>query len=446
MTTNKNFSLKGTITVPGDKSISHRSVMIGSISRGITVVKNFLNGEDCNTTIQCFQSLGITIEHQAGSSDVTIYGNGIHGLGAPEGPLPMNNSGTSMRLIAGILSGQNFYAILNGDASLRKRPMDRIIKPLLEMNAEIRSGYNEIYPPLVINDSCMKGNDKSFNLMKENHPILKSIHYNSPIASAQVKSCILLAGIYADGITSVTEPYASRNHTELMLQAFGADIKTEGTTTSIKAAPNLRAREIFVPGDISSAAYFIVACLIVPNSELVLKDVGINPTRDGILEVCKAMGADIKVENVRSVNGELMADLIVHSSPLKGTTIGGAIIPRLIDEIPILAVLACFADGETIIKDASELKVKESNRIDLMVRNLQTMGADIEATEDGMIIRGGKPLHGGIIQTKLDHRIAMSFGVANLMCDGDVTLDDRNCVDISYPGFFEDLNSIIVKG
>ncbi len=293
------------------------------------------------------------------------------------------------------------------------------------MGADIESLNNNGCAPLSINSSKC--------------PSLKGIHYNSPVASAQVKSCLLLAGLYAEGDTLVTEPAISRNHTELMLTNFGAEVKSIDNTVSVKPRHSLTGRKIDIPGDISSAAYFIAAALIVPNSELLIKNVGINPTRAGILKVCQMMGADIKLENIKENGNELSADLLVRHSNLKGVNIGGSIIPTLIDEIPIIAVLSCFAKGRTVIRDAQELKVKESNRIDVIVDNLSRMGADIEATDDGMIINGGKPLHGATIDSKMDHRIAMAFAIAGLMADGDTNILDSECVAISYPGFFKDL-------
>jgi 3-phosphoshikimate 1-carboxyvinyltransferase len=274
---------------------------------------------------------------------------------------------------------------------------------------------------------------------------LHGIHYQSPVASAQVKSAILLAGLYADGETSVTEPYVSRNHTELMFEAFGADIRANGTTVTVRPASQLNAQKIIVPGDISSAAYFIVCGLITPHSCITIKNVGINPTRDGILDVCKAMGADLSLSNIKDTDGEPTADITVKTSQLTGTVIEGAVIPKLIDELPILAVLACFAEGTTIIRDAQELKVKESNRIDVMVQNLSSMGADVEATEDGMIIHGGKPLHGAVIDSRLDHRIAMSFAIAAMNAEGETNITGAECVNISYPQFYEDLNTLTAK-
>ena len=404
--------LNGTLAIPGDKSISHRAVMFGSLAEGTTRITNFLEGADCLSTISCFRKMGINIENNNG--EILVRGKGLHGLAAPDDVLDVGNSGTTTRLISGILAGQDFISELTGDASIRKRPMKRIMTPLSQMGADIVS---------------LNGNDCA--PLKISGKKLQAIHYDSPVASAQVKSCVLLAGLYADGITSVTEPVLSRNHTEIMLNYFGADVTSEGTTASVKPDPSLYGREILVPGDISSAAYFIAAGLLVPNSEILLKNVGTNPTRDGILRVCKAMGADITLLN-ETKEGEPTADLLIRSSSLHGTTIEGAIIPTLIDELPMIAV----------IRDAAELRVKESDRIQVMTENLQKMGADIQATDDGMIINGGKPLHGAEIDSHLDHRVAMSFAVAGLLCDGPLTIRNGECVNISYPEFYSDLYSL----
>lgn len=415
--------LRGEITVPGDKSISHRAVMFGALAEGTTRVTNFLQGADCLSTISCFRKLGIQIENN--TKEILIHGKGLHGLSAPSEILDTGNSGTTTRLISGILAGQNFTSTLTGDASIQSRPMGRIIKPLSMMGASIESVKGNNCAPLTI----------------QGHS-LHSIHYDSPVASAQVKSCVLLAGLYGDGITSVTEPYLSRNHTELMLSHFGAEITSEGSTASIKPDPKLHGLNISVPGDISSAAYFLVAGLLVPGSEILIKNVGVNPTRDGILRVCKAMGADIQLVNTSISAGEATADILVRYSPLHGTVIEGELIPTLIDEIPVIAVLAAFADGTTIIRNAEELKVKESNRLDIMVKELAAMGCDIEGTDDGMIIHGGKALHGAVIDSRLDHRIAMSFAVAGLAAEGETTIERSECVDISYPEFYQDLNKL----
>ncbi len=440
MSYQKSSPLKGSISIPGDKSISHRAVMFGALSEGTTEITNFLQGEDCLSTIRCFRQLGIRIENDPLKGKVTVYGKGLHGLTKPDQILDVGNSGTSMRLMAGILSGQSFTSSLTGDDSIRRRPMGRIMTPLKQMGADIISDSDTGCAPLMINSSNTDPTGIASS-SKLSHR-LTGIHYNSPVASAQIKSCILLAGLYAEGETSVTEPYLSRNHTELMLTEFGASIKTIGSTATIQSEPKLTGKSIEVPGDISSAAYFIAAGLIVPNSELLIRNVGINPTRNGILTVCRQMGADITLQNVVDKGGEPVADILVRHSVLKGTEIGGGIIPALIDEIPVLAVLACFAEGRTVIKDAAELKVKESNRIDVMVHNLTLMGADITATEDGMIINGGKPLHGAVIESKFDHRIAMSFAIAGLMSEGEIAILHPECVDVSYPGFYTDLKRL----
>nr|MBQ8251794.1 3-phosphoshikimate 1-carboxyvinyltransferase [Lachnospiraceae bacterium] len=418
--------LKGELTVPGDKSISHRAVMFGSLAKGTTRVTHFLQGADCLSTISCFQKMGIQIENTP--DEIRIHGKGLYGLSAPTEVLDAGNSGTTTRLISGILAAQNFNVTLTGDASICKRPMKRIITPLSMMGAKITSRDKNDCAPLLIEGTSLKG-----------------IHYNSPVASAQVKSSVLLAGLYADGATSVTEPFLSRNHTELMLRAFGAKITSQNTTATICPDPDLCALEINVPGDISSAAYFIAAGLIVPNSEILIKNVGINPTRDGILKVALEMGGNIEIQNMRTDGGELTADLLVRSSSLHGVTIGGEIIPTLIDEIPMIAVMAAYAEGTTTIKDAAELKVKESDRIAIVSENLLKMGCDITPTDDGMIIKGGKPLHGAALNSYLDHRIAMSFAVAALLADGETEMKDAECVNISYPTFYQDLEDLIRK-
>ena len=422
---NKTKKLQGTITVPGDKSISHRAIMFGSIAFGMTEVGNFLRGADCLSTIDCFRKLGIQIEET--SNRIFIHGKGLHGLTRPNSILDAGNSGTTTRLISGILAAQNFTVTLTGDASIQKRPMGRIITPLSQMGADITSINQNQCAPLLINGQNLHG-----------------IEYHSPVASAQVKSAILLAGLYADSDTSVTEPFVSRNHTEIMLQSFGAPITTSNTTAKITPGSKLSGQKVEVPGDISSAAYFLVAGLITPNSEILIQNVGINPTRDGILRVIKMMGGNLKLENSRIENGEEVADLLVSSSQLQGIEIGGSLIPTLIDEIPVIAVMAAYAKGQTVIKDAAELKVKESNRIDVMVQNLSAMGAHIEATEDGMIIDGGFPLIGTHIESHLDHRIAMSFAIAGLNASGEMQISKPECVDVSYPNFFKDLASLQV--
>lgn len=422
--------LKGEVTIPGDKSISHRSIMLGSIALGTTEITHFLEGADCLSTIDCFRKMGVEIERKP--SSILVHGKGLRGLTAPASTLNVGNSGTTTRLISGILSGQNFATTLSGDDSLNSRPMKRIMTPLNTMGAHIRSLNDNGCAPLHIRPGALHG-----------------IHYQSPVASAQVKSAVLLAGLYADSPTSVTEPALSRNHTELMLQGFGAyvatDLHTDGTATAhVEPCKELYGQQICVPGDISSAAYFIAAALLIPGSELLVKNVGTNFTRAGFLKVCKAMGADIETVSQTIEGGESRADLLVRYSHLKGTVIEGDIIPTLIDEIPMIAIMAAFADGQTVIRDAAELKVKETNRIDTVTAGLKAMGAVITPTDDGMIIEGTGHLNGASIQSYLDHRIAMAFSVAGLASDGETQIVDSQCVDVSYPEFYATLNSVSI--
>lgn len=422
--------LKGEVTIPGDKSISHRSIMLGSIALGTTEITHFLEGADCLSTIDCFRKMGVEIERKP--SSILVHGKGLRGLTAPASTLNVGNSGTTTRLISGILSGQNFATTLSGDDSLNSRPMKRIMTPLNTMGAHIRSLNDNGCAPLHIRPGALHG-----------------IHYQSPVASAQVKSAVLLAGLYADSPTSVTEPALSRNHTELMLQGFGAyvatDLHTDGTATAhVEPCKELYGQQICVPSDISSAAYFIAAALLVPGSELLVKNVGTNFTRAGFLKVCKAMGADIETVSQTIEGGESRADLLVRYSHLKGTVIEGDIIPTLIDEIPMIAIMAAFADGQTVIRDAAELKVKETNRIDTVTAGLKAMGAVITPTDDGMIIEGTGHLNGASIQSYLDHRIAMAFSVAGLASDGETQIVDSQCVDVSYPEFYATLNSVSI--
>lgn len=413
--------LRGEVTVPGDKSISHRAVMFGALAQGRTEITGFLRGADCLSTISCFRQLGISIEESA--DKITVHGRGLHGLSAPTDTLNTGNSGTTTRLLSGILAGQKFNSVLNGDSSIQMRPMQRIITPLSQMGASIRSINGTGCAPLEIKESALHG-----------------ISYLSPVASAQVKSAVLLAGLYADGETSVTEPALSRNHTELMLRTFGADIRSDGLTAAVKPS-DLHGTDILVPGDISSAAYFIAAGCLVPDAEILIRNVGINPSRAGILQTAREMGADITLLNEKR-DGEPVADLLVKSSSLHGITIGGDIIPALIDELPVIAVMAAAAEGTTVIKDAAELKVKESDRIAVVTKNLSSMGCDITATDDGMIITGRNTLHGAVIDSHRDHRIAMSFAIAAMIADGKTEIKDAECVKISYPDFYRDLAAL----
>jgi len=416
-------SLNGTLKVPGDKSISHRSIMFGALAKGSTHVTNFLTGADCLSTIACFKQMGITIEQY--DTSVTIHGKGLYGLKKPAASLDVGNSGTTMRLMSGILAGQSFTTTVTGDASIKQRPMGRIITPLTQMGASIKSQNDNNLAPLMIHPKPLKG-----------------IAYTTPVASAQIKSCLLLASLYANSPTTITEPAPSRNHSEIMLSYFGVDLQTDSLTTTIQPGKELFAKDIVVPADISSAAFFLVAGLIVPNSQITLLDVGINPTRDGIIHVLKAMNGHIEITNQRVVNGEMIADLIVRSSSLIGTTVSGDLIPTLIDEIPVIAVAAAYAKGVTTIQDAEELKVKESNRIETMVNELRKMSVNITPTSDGMIIKGGTPLQGAKVKSYHDHRVAMALAIAGLQANGTTIIENSACIAISYPDFNLHLNQL----
>ena len=407
--------VQGEITVPGDKSISHRAVMLGALADGTTHINGFLRGADCLSTIDCFRKMGVRIDDNGDS--LTVYGNGLHGLRAPKVTLYTGNSGTTTRLLCGILAGQPFDSEITGDASICKRPMGRVTKPLSLMGADIENEYC----PLIIHGTKLHG-----------------IDYSMTVASAQVKTAIILAGLYAEGETVIHEIEKSRDHTELMLGAMGADIAVDGLTVRVGKTDRLAPQDVTVPGDISSAAFFIVLGAIMPDSEITIKNVGINPTRTGIIDVMKAMGADISVFNERTEGGEPTAGMAVRTSSLHGTEIGGALIPRLIDELPVIAAAAVFANGKTVIRDAQELKVKETNRIRAVVDEFKKAGVDITETDDGMIINGGRTIHGADFATYGDHRMAMSLAILAQLAEGGSTLDDASCVDVSYPGFFDD--------
>ena len=415
-------NIKGTFTVPGDKSISHRSVMLSSLAEGTSHISGFLTGEDCLSTVSCFKKMGVEIEIDG--TNVTVHGRGLNGLTKPTETLDVGNSGTTLRLMTGILAAQKFESHITGDSSIQKRPMDRVNAPLSLMGASIKGcGGEKLYAPLTV-----EGKN------------LKAIEYTLPVASAQVKSAIILAGLYADDKTTIIEPEATRDHTEIMLNYLGADIKKDGNKITVKPVKELYAKDITVPGDISSAAYFMAAGAVCPSSDVTITNVGINPTRTGIITVLENMGADISILNERTVCGEKVADINVKTSKLKGTVVEGDIIPKLIDEIPVIAVIACFADGKTVIKDAQELKVKESNRIKTVVGELKKFGADIEETDDGMIINGSKELKGTVVESHNDHRIAMSMAIAALMAEGETTIKNSECVDISFPNYFDILS------
>ncbi len=415
-------SVHGTIEVPGDKSISHRSIMFGSLADGKTTISHFLMGDDCVSTINCFKALGIdiTIDNDV----VTVYGKGIRGLSKPSHILDCGNSGTTTRLLCGILAAQDFTSTLTGDASIQKRPMKRVIEPLSQMGAVIKA-QDDNYCPLEISPGNLKG-----------------ITYHSPIASAQLKSSLLLAGLYANEPTTVIEPNISRDHTERMLSAFGGKIKRSGKSVTVMPCTHFSPQHIEVPGDISSAAYFIVAALILEGSSLTIKNVGINPTRAGIIDVLTQMGGHIELTNQRIVCGEPVCDIAVKHSHLHGVTVSGPIIPSLIDEIPILAIAAAFASGTTVIKNAEELKVKESNRIDALYNELTKMGVDITKLDDGLIIEGGSAIHGAEVDSNDDHRIAMSLAIVALKCTSDTLLTNASCIKISFPNFFEILATL----
>jgi 3-phosphoshikimate 1-carboxyvinyltransferase len=412
--------LQGTLRVPGDKSISHRSIMFGSLAKGKTTVRDILRGEDVLSTMQVFRDLGVDIQDDG--ELVTITGVGFDGLKAPKNKLNMGNSGTSIRLISGVLAGQDFTVEMFGDDSLSKRPMDRVTIPLRQMGVEVSGQTERDLPPLTMHGS----------------KALKPIHYQLPVASAQVKSALIFAALQADGESVIIEKEKTRNHTEDMIVQFGGKIDVNGKEIRIKGGQEFTGQDVVVPGDISSAAFWLVAGLIVPNAKVTLKNVGINETRTGILDVIKAMGGKMTISDVDDIAKS--ATITVETSELHGTEIGGEIIPRLIDELPIITLLATQANGTTVIRDAEELKVKETDRIQVVADALNAMGADITPTDDGMIIKGKTPLHGAKINTFGDHRIGMMTAIAALLVsDGDVELERAEAINTSYPSFFNDL-------
>jgi 3-phosphoshikimate 1-carboxyvinyltransferase len=419
-----NNGLKGEIAIPGDKSISHRSVIFSSIAEGRSVVSNFLPGEDNFRTVGAFRKMGVQIEEK-GDGTLEIHGLGLNGLKEPDDVIDCGNSGTTIRLLSGLLAAQPFFSVLTGDQYLRKRPMKRVIKPLSAMGARIWGRSQGELPPLAIS-----GGD------------IQPIHYDSPIASAQVKSAVLLAGLYAEGETSVFEPFPSRDHTERMLSYFGAEVRSREGGVSVIGGPNLKSRDVVVPGDISSAAFFMVAGLIVPGSELLIKNVGVNPTRNGILEVLRLMGGSLESINERDAAGEPVADILVKSSSLRGVEIGGSMIPRLIDEIPVLSVAAAFAEGTTVVRDAAELRVKETDRIAAVTSELRKLGGEVEDFEDGLAVTGVERLNGGRVDSHGDHRIAMSMAVAALAAGSPVAINDIECTGTSFPKFWRILSDV----
>lgn len=417
-------SVKGEMVVPGDKSISHRAIMFASLAKGESRVRGLLRGEDCMSTLKAFQAMGVKVEER-GDDELIIHGRGVDGLLEPDDVIDCGNSGTTIRLMSGILAAQPFYSVLTGDQYLRKRPMGRVIGPLTEMGAKILGRDGNKKAPLTIDGGG-----------------LKPTEYHSPIASAQVKSAVLLAGMQIEGATTVYEPHLSRDHSERMLRYFGAEVESFAGGARVTGPVVLEGRQVDVPGDISSAAFFLVAGLIVPGSELLLKNVGINPTRSGIIDILQQMGGSIELLNQRELSGEPVADLLVKSSQLKGIEIGGELVPRAIDEFPVVSVAAAFAAGVTTIRDAKELRVKETDRIAAMCETLGKLGAQIEPLEDGMRITGGQPLQGGSVNSFGDHRIAMSMAVAALRATGEVAIEDTGCTATSFPNFWELLESI----
>jgi 3-phosphoshikimate 1-carboxyvinyltransferase len=414
-----------TMTVPGDKSISHRAVMFGAIAKGRTEIDGFLPGQDCLSTIQCFRKLGVEIE-QIHDTKVVVHGKGFAGLQEPIFPLDVGNSGTTLRLILGILAGRPFFSTVYGDSSIARRPMKRVVDPLRQMGAKIfgRDGGN--FAPLAVQGGKLKG-----------------ISYQSPIASAQVKSCLLLAGLQAEGETSVTEPMLSRDHTERMLPAFGVELKREGRKVSVPGGQSLAGTQVTVPGDFSSAAFFLSAALLIPGSEVTVERVGINPTRTGLLEAFQRMGAKVEVEHTGEWCGEPVGNVRVSRDRLAGISIGGELIPRMIDEIPIFALVATQAEGITVIRDAAELKVKESNRIHAIATELRRLGAKIEETDDGLIIEGPTPLTGGTCFSHGDHRIGMTLAIAGLASSSQVIVEGAQVISISFPGFPEQIQEVV---
>jgi len=420
--------LKGSLQIPGDKSISHRGIIFGALANGATRLKNFLMANDCISTIEIFRQMGISIDIEKNNT-VLVHGKGLKGLSAPRKLLDAGNSGTTARLLLGLLSGQNFDSRLTGDESLCSRPMDRVTIPLRQMGASFDTSSKGDFLPITVKgrkDNC-----------------LRAIDYTLPIASAQVKSAIILASLYADECSVIRQPALSRNHTEIMLETFGGKIQVDDDNTiTVYPTSLLYAQDFMIPGDISSAAYFISAALLVPKSEVLLKNVGINPTRSGILEVYKNMGAEIEIERINLDTKEPSANIVVRASSLKGTIIEGSLIPRLIDELPIIALVATQAHGTTIIRDAEELKVKESNRIDSTVNILKSFGADIQATSDGMIIQGPTPLFGTKVKPGSDHRLVMMAAIGGLIAKGTTIIEDAQWANISYPNFFKEIEKL----
>jgi 3-phosphoshikimate 1-carboxyvinyltransferase len=418
--------LKGTIAVPGDKSIAHRAVILGSIARGRTRISNLSGGDDNSRTVKAFRQMGVEIARDGAA--LCIEGKGWDGLRAPDRPIDCGNSGTTMRLMSGLLAGRPFHSQLDGDTSLRQRPMQRVIDPLGRMGAKIRSQSSNGLAPLEIDGGALHG-----------------IEYALPIASAQVKSALLLAALQAPGTTILTEPQRSRDHTEVMLRGFGANIGVDGKTIRLDGQQELTGQEISIPGDISSAAFFLVAAAIVPGSDVTIRNVGCNPTRNGVIEVLRRMGADVQCSNQRSEAGEWVADFKITAAPLEGIDIGAEWVARTIDEYPILSIAAAVAHGKTTFSNIKELRYKESDRIAAMAEGLRRLGVTVDEREDAMTIHGAKDLRGGAVRSFADHRVAMAFAVAGLVASGEVVIDDAACANISFPTFFELLGQLCLQ-
>ncbi|KAB0668590.1 3-phosphoshikimate 1-carboxyvinyltransferase [Oryzomonas sagensis] len=416
-------SVNGEITVPGDKSISHRSIMLGAIANGVTTIRGFLRGEDNMATMGAFRAMGVRIEDDG--EIVTIHGQGLRGLKEPADIIDCGNSGTSIRLLTGLLAGQSFFSVVTGDQYLRKRPMKRVVEPLVRMGARIMGRDKGTLAPLAITGGA-----------------LNAIGYESPVSSAQVKSAIMLAGLYADGETSVREPTLSRDHSERMFRLFGASLEVFKNGVTVRGGTELTGQEIGVPGDISSAAFFMVAALVTPGAELLIRNVGINPTRTGVIDILRSMGGSLELLHEREVSGEPVADVLVRSSRLKAIQISGDVVPRAIDEFPVICVAAACAEGRTTVRGARELRVKETDRIAAMATNLRTLGVVVEECDDGMDILGTERLGGGTVDSYGDHRIAMSLSVAALVSHGGITIRDVECVATSFPSFFPLLEQV----
>ncbi len=418
--------LRGTVHVPGDKSITHRALILAALAEGDSSIRGYCRGEDCLNTLSSLKKLGIPI--QVESEQVHVSGKGLWGLTEPLEPLDLGNSGTGLRLLTGVLAGQQFFSVLTGDASLRSRPMGRIVKPLQLMGAHIHGRKGGELAPLAVSGSPLKGVD-----------------YVSPVSSAQVKSAVLLAGLFAEGDTRFSEPLQSRDHTERMFQFLGIPFDAEGNTIRLRGRPFFQAKDLFVPGDLSAAAFFIVGASIVPESEIRIPNIGLNPARTGILDILSEMGANIQIDNRREESGEPVGDLLVRTAPLRGISIGAAHVPKTIDEFPIFCVAAALAEGKTTVTGAEELRVKETDRIQAMAAELKKLDVAIEETPDGFVVHGGSSLQGGNCKSYGDHRVAMALAIAALTATSPTVIDDTDCIETSFPGFYDKLLELLTN-